>query len=138
MSDDRASDVTVDGLLSQMTLAEKVAQLGTVRVGALVEDGAFSEERAENELADGVGRVTRFGRESDLDPPELACVANEIQCFLREETRLGVPAVVREESLCGYAGKGGTTFPQSVGLASTWNPDVVEQVATEVRRQLEA
>ena len=38
MSDDRASDVTVDGLLSQMTLAEKVAQLGTVRVGALLED----------------------------------------------------------------------------------------------------
>ena len=109
MSDDRASDVTVDGLLSQMTLAEKVAQLGTVRVGALLEDDEFSEERAADELADGVGRVTRFGRESDLGPRELARVGNEIQRFLLEETRLGVPAIVREESLCGYAGKGGTT-----------------------------
>ncbi|WP_433627665.1 glycoside hydrolase family 3 N-terminal domain-containing protein [Halomicrococcus sp. NG-SE-24] len=138
MSGDRSQDPTVDRLVARMTLDEKVAQLGTVRVGALLEDGTFSEEKAAAEIADGIGRVTRFGRESDLGPCDLARVANEVQAFLDEETRLGVPAIVREESLCGYAGKGGSTFPQSIGLASTWNPATIERVANEVSRQLEA
>jgi beta-glucosidase len=62
----------------------------------------------------------------------------DLQRYLREETRPGIPALVREESVCGYAGPGGTTFPQAIGMASTWDPALVESVADAVSGQLRA
>jgi beta-glucosidase len=133
-----AGDSRTERLLEAMTLDEKVAQLGSVRVGDLLSDGEFSAAMADAVLGDGVGRVTRFGRESHLDPAALAAVADDLQTYLREETRLGVPAVIREESLCGYAGRRGTTYPQSIGMASTWDPDLVSRVTREIARELRA
>ena len=49
-------------LVEQMELRAKVAQLGTVRVGDLLEDRGFSRERAREVILHGVGRVTRIGR----------------------------------------------------------------------------
>ena len=54
-----------------------------------------------------------------------------------EETRLGIPVLFHEESLHGFAAKDATAFPQSIGLASTWNPDLIREIndliAGEVR-----
>lgn len=130
------SDSRIADMIERMTLEEKVAQLGSVRIGAVIEDGEFATEAAENVLGDGIGRVTRVGRESHLPPTELAEVIDDIQQFLRDETRLGIPAIVREESLCGYAGRGGSVFPQSIGLASTWDPQMVTRVAAATAEQL--
>lgn len=33
-------------------------------------------------------------------------------------------------------GQGGTTFPQAIGLASTWNPSLIRTVTGEIRKQL--
>lgn len=128
----------VGALLDAMTLDEKVAQLGTVRIGDLLDDGALDRDAAADLLADGIGRVTRVGRESDLSPERLATVIAAIQRYLREETRLGVPAGIREESVCGYAGRGGTPFPQRIGLAATWNPALVRAIDRRIARQLAA
>ena len=44
---------------------------------------------------------------------------------------------MHEESLHGFAARDATSFPQSIGLASTWDPDLVREVndhiASEVR-----
>ncbi|WP_265110786.1 glycoside hydrolase family 3 N-terminal domain-containing protein [Halosolutus halophilus] len=128
----------VDTLVERMTLEEKVAQLGTVRIGTVLEDGSFSERNARELLPNGIGRITRVGRESHLQPAALAEVVADAQAFLRTETRLGIPAFVREESLCGYAGRGGSVFPQSIGMASTWNPARVRDVAATISEQLSA
>ena len=128
----------VDTLVEQMTLEEKVAQLGTIRIGEFLEDGSFSEENARELLSNGIGRITRVGRESHLSPAEVAQVVADVQAFLRTETRLGIPALAREESLCGYAGRGGSVFPQSIGMASTWNPNRVQDVADAISKQLSA
>ncbi len=53
-----------------------------------------------------------------------------------EQTRLGIPAILHEECCLGYLGLGGTVFPQMIGLASAWNPDLVQRITTEIRRQL--
>src|SRR5690606_702432 len=54
-----------------------------------------------------------------------------------EETRLGIPILFHEESLHGFAARDATTFPQAIGLASSWDPDLVREVnaliASEVR-----
>jgi len=55
-------------------------------------------------------------------PKEAAQLANEIQRFLVEETRLGIPAIVHEECLSGLMARGATTFPQAINLASTFDP----------------
>ena len=129
---------TIDDLVAELSLDAKVAQLGTVRIGTLLEDGTFSPERARSEIPHGIGRVTRVGRESGLEPTELAGVVADIQAFLRDETPHGIPAFVREESLCGYAGRRGATVPQAIGLASSWDPALAREVAAVVGEQLQA
>lgn len=128
----------VDDLLSRMTLEEKAAQLIAVPATEVVENGEFSPDAAEALLADGVGHITRVGGMCAVEPATAAAIANDVQAFLRSETRLGLPAICHEECLSGYMGPAGTTYPQSIGMASTWEPDLVEEITGEIRRQLEA
>jgi len=128
-----AVDDRVEDLLSQMTLPEKVAQLGGVWITDLVSPSGFDESRAATHLANGVGHVTRIGASTGLRPSESATLMNEVQRYAVERTRLGVPVVVHEESTGGYCA---TVFPQAIGLASTWDPALVHDVASVIRDQL--
>jgi beta-glucosidase len=128
----------VDTLLTAMSTTEKVAQLGSVRIDDLLEGDTFSPEQAGKTIPDGIGRVTRVGRESGLDPGPLARAVAALQRYLREETPHGIPAFVREESVCGYAGRRGAVFPQPIGLASSWDPGLTTAVAETVGDQLRA
>jgi beta-glucosidase len=139
--EDEGGDGTTGAVAARvaaMSLEEKVAQLGTVRIGDLLDDGEFDPERAAEVIGDGIGRVTRVGRESDLGPRELARTIAAVQSYLRTETGPGVPAHVREEGLCGYAGRGGTPVPQRIGLAATWNPALVRALDRSIAEQLAA
>jgi len=126
----------VEDLLSRMTVAEKIAQIGCVWSTALVADGGFSEERARGLLASGIGHVTRIGASTGLRPAESAAFANDIQRFLVERTRLGIPAIVHEESTAGFTARDADQFPQAIGLASTWDPELVGRMADVIRRQM--
>ncbi|GAB6100125.1 glycoside hydrolase family 3 N-terminal domain-containing protein [Halanaerocella petrolearia] len=128
----------VDGLLSKMTLEEKVAQLGSVGPEKILENGEFSKEKADQVLTNGIGQITRVAGASGLEPKKAAKVVKEIQDYLQENTRLGIPAIIHEECLSGYMGKGGTTYPQSIGLASSWSPELIEKITGEIRQQLKA
>lgn len=121
-------EVRVRDLLSRMTLEEKAAQLGSVWGYELIDErGKFSREKAKELLKNGIGQVTRPGGSTNLEPQEAAELVNEIQRFLVEETRLGIPAMIHEECLTGYMGLGGTNFPQAIAMASTWDPDLIEK-----------
>jgi beta-glucosidase len=128
----------VQNLLSQMTLAEKVAQLGSVWVYELLDDLSFSEAKAETLLGQGIGQITRIGGASSLEPAASARLANSIQAFVIKHTRLGIPAMVHEECCSGYMARGATCFPQTIGLASTWAPELAEAMAAVVRTQMRA
>lgn len=135
----RSGELGVEGLLEAMTLEEKVAQLGSVNADRLLdEDGELDRERVEEALADGIGHLTRLGGEGGLAPERAAAVTDELQTYLREETRLGVPAIPHEECLSGYMGPGGTTFPQMLGMANTWSPALLEAVTDAIRAELTA
>jgi beta-glucosidase len=128
----------VQDLLSRMTLAEKVAQLGSVWVYELLDGLAFSEARARALLGQGIGQVTRIGGASSLEPAAGARLANAIQAFVLERTRLGIPVIVHEECCSGYMARGATCFPQIIGLASTWMPELAGEMAAVVRAQMRA
>ncbi|MCC6616078.1 MAG: glycoside hydrolase family 3 C-terminal domain-containing protein [Anaerolineae bacterium] len=126
-------------LMTEMTVEEKVAQLAGVWVSDLIDlERRFSPRQARQSILHGTGHITRVGAVSMLPPVEIAKLTNDIQRFLVEETRLGIPAIIHEESCAGYLARGATTFPQAIGMAATWNPELVEAMAQVIRLQMRA
>jgi len=134
----------VRDLISRMTLEEKVAQMVGIwqRKAEMLVDasGKFDLEKARSAFKDGLG-LGQVGRPSDAgssghepqkgrDARAQAELTNAIQKFFIEESRLGIPVVFHEECLHGLAGVGGTSFPQPIGLAATFNPELVERLYT--------
>jgi len=143
-------DERIDDLISSMTLDEKIAQITTVwnnKSDVLDEDGNFDPVKAGEAFPNGIGQ---FARPSDRiglgSPSEVAYrderntveLTNAIQKWALEETRLGIPVLFHEEGLHGYAAPGATSFPQAIALASTWDPDLIEEVYTIVAREIRA
>jgi beta-glucosidase len=127
-----------DALLARMTLDEKLAQLGCVWCTTLLADETFSESKAARRLHDGIGEITRIGATTTLAPRARAELANAIQRYLVEETRLAIPAIIHEESTAGLCARDATQFPQAIGLASTWDPDLIERIGSVIREQMVA
>lgn len=126
-------------LLDQMTLDEKLAQIvGVWAVELLDEQKVFQESLAREQLAHGVGHISRVGAATLSDPRASAALANRIQKFLLENTRLGIPAIVHEEACAGYMARDATTFPQAIGLGATFAPDLIEAMAKVIRQQMRA
>ncbi|MFN3698928.1 MAG: glycoside hydrolase family 3 N-terminal domain-containing protein [Dictyoglomus sp.] len=129
----------VKDLISKMTLEEKVAQLQSVFGKNLVdENGNFSEEKAEKYLKYGIGQISRVAGEKGVDPEKAVDLANKIQKYLKEKTRLGIPAIIHEECLSGFMAKGATTFPQAIGMASTFEPELIQKVSDVIRQHMKA
>jgi beta-glucosidase len=128
----------VADLLGRMTLEEKIAQLGSAWVFQLAEGTALDRDNGPELLRHGLGQVTRISGASSLAPPDAAKLANAIQRHLLTETRLGIPAIVHEEICAGLMARDSTIFPQAIGLASTWQPDLAAALADAVRGQMRA
>lgn len=128
----------VDDLLGRMTLDEKIAQLGSLWVYEIAGEEGLNQEWAQARMAHGLGQVTRLAGGSSLGPLETAHLANAIQRFLVEETRLGIPALIHDECCSGFLANGATNFPQIIGAASTWEPELVEAMTQIIRRQMRA
>src|SRR5580700_7987321 len=135
----------VGDLLPRMTLEEKVAQLlGTWQNPDSRQDqsqmfvdekGAFLPDRAAVLLKQGLGEMSRPSEHRS--PREMAGFTNTLQKWMKENTRLGIPVLFHEECLHGHVAAKGTSYPQAIALASTWDPLLVENVfsatAAEVR-----
>ena len=91
----------VDQLLSRMTLAEKIGQMNQVSAGGEVANYAQ------------IGSIL-----NEVDPVKV----NEFQRICVEESRLGIPLLVGRDVIHGFH----TVFPIPLGLASTFDPDLVE------------
>ncbi len=121
---DRVAD-----LLPRMTLEEKVYQLTggwDQKIEVLDPTGTFTTETARKTLAG------EWGTEVKFTPKQAAILRNAAQRYLREKTRLGIPAMFLGEALHGYMEYGSTSFPQALGLAATFDPDLVKRVFTAV------
>lgn len=104
---DNDIDRKVEELLAQMTIEEKIGQMHQVSGGR-----QFSAEIAKG----NVGSILNI-----VDPVEI----NEVQRVAVEQSRLGIPLLVSRDVIHGFR----TIFPIPIGLASTFNPALVEQGA---------
>lgn len=109
-------DQRVDDLLGRMSLEEKVAQLGM---------NNFDGYKL-NTHGYGVCE-TPFVHVQDI-----AVRSREIKKFAREETRLGIPPIQTGECLHGVLAYGATIFPQSIAQGSTWNPELIREMAAMI------
>ncbi len=128
----------VENLLALMTLDEKLAQLACLWSTAFVSTGSFDPNVVAEKIPHGIGQVTRIGASTGLHPHESAALMNAIQQVAVERTRLGIPVIVHEESTGGFCHRDATVFPQGIGLAATWDPDLVRQVAEVISTQMRA
>jgi beta-glucosidase len=129
----------VNDLLSRMNIEEKIAQLTSEYGRDFIQvNKELNNDLLEKLLKEGIGQITRIGGSTTLTPEEIVKITNKIQKFLVENTRLGIPAIMHEESLCGLAARKATIFPQSIGIASTWDPELVEKMTTIIRKQMRA
>jgi beta-glucosidase len=127
----------VHDLISRMTLQEKAAQMVCIwqkKSQTLVDaDGNFDFARAKQAFKAGHG-LGQVGRPSDagkgLNARKMAETTNAIQKFFIEHSRLGIPVIFHEECLHGHAAVDGTSFPQPIALASTFNPELIETIFT--------
>ena len=126
----------VQTLLAQMTLDEKLAQVGAYWMYDLQTQGKLDPAKVQSKLAHGIGQITRVAGASTLEPVAAAKAGNEIQKFLVTSTRLHIPAVLHEESCSGAMILGGSAFPQMIGLASTFQPELAEKMTAVIRKQL--
>lgn len=130
-------ELRIKDLLRRMTLEEKVAQLQSIWPHMMLREG-FSVERLKDFIGRGIGEITRLSGALWIGLGDGAKFANDIQRFLKEGTRLGIPAIVHEECLTGVLAVGATVFPQAIGLASTWDTELIEKVASVLGRQMRA
>src|SRR5690348_3770185 len=150
-------DRRIDDLLARMTLEEKVAQLETVwesKAKLQTRTGDFSPELASKNFPNGIGGFARpsdyrgvtpsngaagaAGETVNLDARQTAEFVNAAQRWTVEQTRLGIPILMHEESLHGYVARGATSFPQAIALASTWDPQLVTKVFSVAAREARA
>ena len=138
-------EVRVQDLLRRMTPEEKVAQLQCLWTQKkLVRDaqGRFSAAGADTVLQHGMGQIGRVNEGIEMtvsrDARETALFANELQRYMIEKTRLGIPVIFHEESLHGNQAKDATHLPSHLAMAATWNTSLVEEAYSMVAREVRA
>jgi len=131
----------VKDLLSRMTPEEKFWQLFMIP-GDLSEDlnkyktGIFGFQiSTTGQNGNASGQMLSYA--PGTSAIETAEGVNKMQHFFIEKSRLGIPLIPFDEALHGLVRQGATAFPQSIGLAATWDTDLMHKVskaiATECR-----
>jgi beta-glucosidase len=73
-----------------------------------------------------------------LAAAEQAAQNNRIQAWVVKNTRLGIPILFQGEALHGAVVSGATSFPQAIGLGSTWDRALIRHIFTVVAQQSRA
>ncbi len=138
-------EARVRDLLQRMTPEEKVAQVQCLWIQKkkiMDAKGAFSRQGADSVLWQGIGQIGRINEGMDMtlsrSPRETVLFGNEVQRYLIEHTRLGIPAIFHEESLHGNQAKDATHLPSHLAMAATWNTLLLEEAYSMVAREVRA
>ena len=128
-----------EALLAAMTTEEKCMQLGCISDHEVYDDTlSLSREVMQSVIPDGIGGLVLYPKTKLCDVDICSREIREIQRYLVEDTRLGIPALPHVEAICGAWVFGATNFPEPIGLAATWNPAGVEEMAEAIRKELRA
>ncbi|WP_343321227.1 glycoside hydrolase family 3 N-terminal domain-containing protein [Sphingobacterium multivorum] len=135
----------VSDLLGRMTVEEKVGQLSKL-LGWDMYSKNGKQVTISNKLRKAVKEQhigllwatlradpwTQKTLLNGLSPVEAARATNAIQRYMVDSTRLGIPLLLSEEAPHGHMAIGATVFPTAIGQASTWNPRLIQDMASTI------
>ncbi|MBF2458114.1 glycoside hydrolase family 3 N-terminal domain-containing protein [Listeria seeligeri] len=141
----------VEDLLAKMTLAEKCGQLNQRMYGwdSFSRDGdvfqitdSFKQEVARFE---GIGALyglfradpwSKMNKETGISRVNSAKVANMVQRYVVENTRLGIPVLLAEEVPHGHQALDSESYPVNLARAASFHPELQQQVAEAIAEEI--
>ena len=134
-----AVEARVDALYADMSQEERIAQLhGTYLHYFFTADGQLDTLRCRQQLANGVGHFSQFASNDTVSPDALRDKVATMQQWLIRNTPHAIPALFHEEAISGLAARDATVYPQQIGLACSFNPDLAtvktRQTAADMRK----
>ena len=129
----------IDELYQKMPQEERIAQLKSMYMDELFDaDGKLDTAKCKELIPYGIGHFSQFCMQQPRDPNELRDRAVAIQDWLMHHTPNGIPALLHEEVLSGINTLGSTIYPQQIGQAGSFNPELAElktrQTSTQLRK----
>lgn len=128
----------VDKIYQRMSIEERAAQLYGIRPDEVMTNGKLSLEKCRQRIPYGIGQVCQFACALNMGPNELRDFVRDLQQYLVNETPSGIPAIFHEEAITGLAAKGATVYPQQLGVACTWNPQLATLKTQQTARTMRA
>ena len=129
----------IDELYGKMSQEERIAQLRSMYMDDLFdEQGKLDEAKCRELIPNGIGHFSQFCMQQPRDPKELRDRTAAVQDWLMKNTPNGIPALLHEEVLSGVNTLGSTIYPQQIGQACSFNPELAElktvQTSTAMRK----
>ncbi|MFI7639338.1 glycoside hydrolase family 3 N-terminal domain-containing protein [Nonomuraea sp. NPDC049400] len=146
----------VDALLAELTLEEKVGQLGSRWIGNDMQHEPLEDAETLNvapmqdvfaasgtvpfdeAIRHGLGHLTRVHGSGPVTAVEGAAEVVRLQRAVVEQSRFGIPAIVHEECLTGFTTYGATVYPAAIAWGATFDPELVERMAAAIGRDMAA
>ena len=122
---DRSLDARVESILRRMTMEEKVGQLVQYSAGQPTGPGT-----GRTDYDDMIARGQISSLFNVVDPKQI----NRYQKIAMEKSRLRIPILFGLDVIHGFK----TEFPIPLGLASTWDPSIVEKASRVAAREAAA
>lgn len=120
----------VNDLFSKMTIEEKVAQMRMFHAMKGIEldenDKLVLSDDVKQRLKNGIAGIKNPGEH--YSPERSAKLNNQLQKYIVENTRLGIPAFFVTESYNGVDAEGCTRFGRPIALSASWNTELVKKV----------
>ena len=129
----------VDELYAKMSQEERIAQLRSMYMDELFdEQGKLDTAKCKQLIPYGIGHFSQFCMQQPREPQVLRDRAIAIQDWLMNNTPNGIPALLHEEVLSGVNTLGSTIYPQQIGQAGSFNPELAKlktlQTGTVLRK----
>ena len=129
----------VNELYAKMPQEERIAQLKSMYMDELFnEEGQLDTAKCRELIPYGIGHFSQFCMQQPRDPNDLRNRAIAIQDWLMHNTPNGIPALLHEEVLSGVNTLGSAIYPQQIGQACSFNPELAElktlQTSTTLRK----
>lgn len=127
------TEVRVEDALSRMTLEEKIAQMSHIHSWQIYDGQELDKAKLEEKC-----KTLPYGFFEGFPLTAESVKKNfyEVQKYLLEETRLGIPAFPCGESLHGVIHEGCTVYPQTIAVGSTFNLALAREMTKYISGEL--
>ena len=117
----------IDELYGKMSQEERIAQLRSAYMDDLFdEQGQLDTAKCRQLIPHGIGHFSQYASQKPLEPEVLRDRVAAVQDWLIHHTPHGIPALFHEEVLSGVNTRGATIYPQQIGQACSFNPELAE------------